>query len=42
METVPLGLTGGGKAISKCKDKFRDLLNLLVKIASLQVYYTEI
>ncbi len=36
---VPLGLTGGGKAISKCKDKFKDLLELLVRIASLQTSF---
>ena len=32
-----LGLAGGGKAIAKCKAKFTSLLELLVRIASLQV-----
>ncbi len=32
-----LGLAGGGKAIAKCKAKFTALLELLVRIASLQV-----
>ncbi len=36
-ESVPLGLLQGGQAITKCKDKFRQLLELLIKIASLQV-----
>lgn len=31
-----LGLTGGGQAISKCKDKFTTFLKTLVDIASLQ------
>jgi hypothetical protein len=33
-----LGLAGGGKAIAKCKAKFTTLLELLVRIASLQVH----
>ena len=32
-----LGLAGGGKAIANCKKKFTALLELLVRIASLQV-----
>ncbi len=35
--TVPFGLTQGGQSISKCKEKFKILLDLLVKIATLQV-----
>ena len=31
-----LGLTGGGQAINKCKDKFTEFLKTLVDIASLQ------
>ena len=36
-DSVPLGLLQGGQAITKCKDRFKQLLDLLVKIASLQV-----
>ena len=36
-----LGLTGGGQAITKCRAKFYALLELLMKIASLQTqFYT--
>ena len=34
-----LGLTGGGQAIQKCKDKFQKFLKKLVKIASLQTQF---
>ena len=36
-ESVPLGLLQGGQAITKCKDRFKQLLELLVRVASLQV-----
>jgi V-type H+-transporting ATPase subunit D len=35
-ERSMLGLTGGGQAIAKCKDKFTKFLKTLVDIASLQ------
>ena len=34
-----LGLTGGGQAISKCKDKFTKFLRTLIDIASLQTQF---
>ena len=34
-----LGLTGGGQAIQKCKDKFQKFLKKLIKIASLQTQF---
>lgn len=34
-----LGLTGGGQAIAKCREKFNKLLKLLMDIASLQTQY---
>lgn len=34
-----LGLTGGGAAISKCKDKFQKFLKTLIAIASLQTQF---
>jgi len=39
MDTVPLGLTAGGQSISKCKEKFKSMIDLLIKIASLQTAY---
>lgn len=40
-DSIPLGLLEGGQAITKCKERFRVLLESLVTIASLQVrkYY---
>eukprot|EP00831_Metopus_contortus_P064292 TRINITY_DN57562_c0_g1_i5.p1 TRINITY_DN57562_c0_g1~~TRINITY_DN57562_c0_g1_i5.p1 ORF type:complete len:245 (+),score=63.48 TRINITY_DN57562_c0_g1_i5:75-809(+) len=38
-ESVPLGLLQGGRAISKCKDRFKSLLELMVQIASLQTAF---
>lgn len=32
-----LGLSGGGRAIKNCREKFGVLLNLMVRLASLQV-----
>ena len=34
-----LGLTGGGKAINKCREKFANFLKLLIQIASLQTQF---
>ena len=34
-----LGLTGGGKAITKCREKFASFLKLLIQIASLQTQF---
>lgn len=34
-----LGLTGGGKAITKCREKFGNFLKLLIQIASLQTQF---
>ena len=34
-----LGLTGGGKAITKCRDKFMSFLKLLTEIASYQTQF---
>lgn len=34
-----LGLTGGGKAITKCRDKFMNFLKLLTEIASYQTQF---
>lgn len=34
-----LGITGGGQAIQKCRDKFNKLLKMLMDIASLQTQY---
>ena len=34
-----LGLTGGGQAIQKCKDRFQRFLKQLVDIASLQTQF---
>ena len=34
-----LGLTGGGQAIAKCKDKFQKFLKTLIDIASLQTQF---
>ena len=38
-EANPLGLTAGGQAISKCKERFKEFLGLLIKIASLQTSF---
>lgn len=38
-ESVPLGLLRGGQAITKCKERFKQLLELLIKIASLQTSF---
>jgi len=37
-----LGLTGGGQAIKKCKEKFKQFLIILVKIAGLQTQFVTI
>lgn len=34
-----LGLTGGGQAIQRCKDRFQKFLKILVDIASLQTQF---
>ena len=34
-----LGLTGGGQAIAKCKDRFSKFLKTLIDIASLQTQF---
>ncbi|CAI2378791.1 unnamed protein product [Moneuplotes crassus] len=34
-----LGLTGGGKAINKCRERFANFLKLLIQIASLQTQF---
>lgn len=34
-----LGLTGGGQAIQKCRERFQSFLKLLVSIASLQTQF---
>eukprot|EP01015_Nassula_variabilis_P001872 TRINITY_DN1100_c0_g1_i1.p1 TRINITY_DN1100_c0_g1~~TRINITY_DN1100_c0_g1_i1.p1 ORF type:complete len:246 (-),score=58.83 TRINITY_DN1100_c0_g1_i1:116-853(-) len=34
-----IGISRGGQAIQKCRDKFKDLLHILVKIASLQTSF---
>jgi V-type H+-transporting ATPase subunit D len=34
-----LGLTGGGQAIQKCKDRFQRLLKVLIEIASFQTQF---
>ena len=38
-EANPLGLTAGGQTIMKCKERFKEFLNLLIKIASLQTSF---
>ena len=38
-DSVPLGLTAGGQQIKNCREKFRVLLDLLVKIAGLQTSF---
>ena len=38
-DSVPLGLTAGGQQIKNCREKFRVLLELLVKIAGLQTSF---
>jgi V-type H+-transporting ATPase subunit D len=37
-----LGLTGGGQAIKKCKEKFKQFLIILVQIAGLQTQFVTI
>lgn len=37
-----LGLAGGGRAIVNCREKFSQLLDLLIKLASLQTAFTTI
>lgn len=32
-----LGLAGGGRAIANCREKYTNLLELMIKLASLQV-----
>jgi hypothetical protein len=34
-----IGLTGGGQAIQRCREKFKKFLKMLVDIASLQVLF---
>jgi len=38
-DSMMLGLTGGGQAIKKCKDRFRRLLEALIAIAGLQTQF---
>ena len=33
-----IGIDRGGQQVQKCRDKFKELLSLLVSIASLQVF----
>jgi len=37
-----LGLAGGGRAIQNCREKFRNLLDLMIKLASLQTAFITI
>ena len=34
-----IGLSGGGKAVEACGDKFRELIDALIKLASLQTSF---
>jgi V-type H+-transporting ATPase subunit D len=37
-----LGLAGGGRAITNCREKFTTLLNLMIKLASLQTAFVTV
>lgn len=41
-ESAHVGLAAGGRAIANCRDKYRNLLDLMIKLASLQTAFLTI